>query len=213
MKLYIAFLVIMKIVKTPKLAKKVLRKISWRINHQDKCIFITFDDGPTPEITDWVIETLDKYGAKATFFCTGRNVEKHPEIYRKIIAAGHQTGNHTYSHLNGWKTKKEEYINDVNLAKQQIISSLFRPPYGKIKPSQYKSLINDFEIILWDVLSWDFNKKTSKDRCLTNVLTKTEKGSIVVFHDTQTAKENLYYVLPIFLEKFTKKGYCFKTIK
>lgn len=203
----------MKVVKTPILAKRVFKKFSWYFNPESKNIYLTFDDGPTPEITDWVLETLDQFNAKATFFCTGRKVEKHPEIYQKILDKGHKTGNHTYSHLNGWKTKKEEYIHDVELAKELIDSVLFRPPYGKIKPSQQKLLLKNYKIVLWDILSWDFDLKTNKEQCLNNVIEKTEGGNIVLFHDSEKAKESLYYALPKFLDRFTNKGYCFDSIK
>ena len=203
----------MRVVKTPKIAKKILRRFSWNNEHNDKTIYLTFDDGPTQGVTDRVLEILKKFNAKATFFCIGRNAEKQAELYAQILAQGHRTGNHSYSHLNGWKTNKETYLADVELARHYIDSDLFRPPYGKIKPSQSKQLSRNFKIIMWDVLSWDFDSKTSKEQCLNNVINKTERGNIVLFHDTEAASENLFYVLPEVLSKFSKKGYCFSTIK
>lgn len=206
----------------------------WRIPGKEKKIFLTFDDGPIPEITPWVLALLKKYNAKATFFCIGNNVEKNPDIFRQIIAEGHCVGNHTYNHLNGWKTKKEEYSENIlkcdlalnrhrlsvtgnqsNIYHPPITDNrlpLFRPPYGRMKQSQYSLLTTQYSVIMWDVLSWDFDPGVSEERCLKNVCTKTREGSIVVFHDSLKAKKNLYYVLPKFVEHFQKKGFSFELL-
>lgn len=203
----------MRFVKTPEIAKKVFKKFEWNVNYKEKDIYLSFDDGPTPEITPWVLKTLELYNAKATFFCVGRSVEKYSSIYNDILEQGHEVGNHTYSHLNGWKTKTEEYVNDVRLAQKLIGSNLFRPPYGKLKPSQQKELSKEFRIVLWDVMSWDYHSKVSKEKCWDNVNSKTKRGNVVLFHDSLKAKENLFYTLPLLLEQFGQKGYCFKAIK
>ncbi len=186
----------------------------WKINSESKNIYLTFDDGPTPEITEWVLNELASYKAKATFFCIGRNVERHPEIYAKILKAGHAVGNHTYSHLNGWKTDKYEYTNDVELASEFIKPKLFRPPYGKIGHAQIRAIKKmGYRMYMWDVLSEDYNQEISPEQCLDNVLKYTSKGSIVVFHDSVKASPNLYYALPQVLNFFKEKGYNFQKLK
>ncbi|MCK4664248.1 MAG: polysaccharide deacetylase family protein [Bacteroidales bacterium] len=197
----------------PGIIKKIYHKLLWSFKGTPKELFLTFDDGPTPEITQWVLDELEKFNAKATFFCLGRNVEKHPEIYNKIINNGHSVGNHTYSHLNGWKTKVNEYLEDVELAKQFIDSKLYRPPYGKLKPLQKRGLLEQFKIVMWDVLSGDYDIKTDKNKCLENIINFSKSGSVIVMHDSVKAKENLYYVLPKILEYFSDKDYCFSSIK
>ena len=191
-------------------------------------IYLTFDDGPIPKITPWVLSLLKKYKAKATFFCVGANIEKHPEILQQIISEGHSVGNHTYNHLNGWETTTKEYLESVEKFEKSLQSAayslklnnthiqktvdskpLFRPPYGKIKPSQFSRLRSQYSIIMWDVLSGDFDQTISKEKCLKNVVTKTREGSIVVFHDSLKAEKNLVFVLPKFLEHFSKEGYEF----
>ena len=204
----------------------------WRIPGKEKQVFLTFDDGPIPEVTPWVLSTLQEYSAKATFFCIGANIEKHPDIFRQIISEGHSIGNHTYDHLNGWKTKTKDYIENIEQCKNAIskihqpltINSArtivqpgghqpcFRPPYGKMKLSQYSLLATHYSVIMWDVLSGDFDQTISEEKCLKNVLTKTRQGSIVVFHDSLKAKKNLFYVLPRFLEHFSKQGFEFRSI-
>lgn len=213
------------------LIRKFYPSAIWRIPTKEKKIFLTFDDGPIPEITPWILSTLKQFNAKATFFCVGANIEKYPDVFRQIISEGHSIGNHTYNHLNGWKTKTKEYFNNIEKCNEQIskyadvqmktnphISSsahqqfLFRPPYGKMKQSQFSILNFQFSIIMWNVLSGDFDKKLSKEKCLRNVLTKTRAGSIVVFHDSIKAKEKLCYALPKCLAYFTGHGFLFSHI-
>ena len=199
-------------VRPPYLIQKIYKHLTWNIPTNDKIIYLTFDDGPTPEVTPWVLDTLKKFNAKATFFCIGKNVKKHPEIFKQIIEDDHAVGNHTFNHLNGWKTKKEDYLNDIEKCAALIDSKLFRPPYGKLRPSHYSLLTTHYFLIMWDVLSGDFDKNTNRETCLKNVTANTKKGSIVVFHDSIKAKENLYYALPELLEYFTTKGFKFKAI-
>jgi peptidoglycan/xylan/chitin deacetylase (PgdA/CDA1 family) len=198
----------MRFIKIPPLIKKLFPKYIWNIPTSDKKIYLTFDDGPTPEITRWTLDVLKQYNAKATFFCIGNNIQKNPELFQEITAAGHSVGNHTFTHLNGWKTPTTTYLENVLQCDTHIRnempdykSKLFRPPYGKIKPSQAKALRNlGYKIILWSFISYDFDNTLSKENCLKNVLSNCEPGTIVVFHDSIKAFTNLEYVLPKTLE-------------
>jgi len=206
--------------KTPGFVKTLFPNFVWNINTDKKELYLTFDDGPTPEITDWVIQTLKAFNAKATFFCIGNNIEKHIKIFQNIIDEGHTIGNHTYNHLKGWKHKTKVYYKDV-LKTEKIISEfktnssapLFRPPYGKFKNKQSKKLLErGYKIILWDVLSYDWDAAVSKETCLKNVTSAVKEGSIVVFHDSVKASQKLKYVLPKVLEYYSEMGYTFKAI-
>jgi peptidoglycan/xylan/chitin deacetylase (PgdA/CDA1 family) len=205
-------------VKTNRIIKWIFPNYVWNIPNDEQKVFLTFDDGPTPEITEWVLEQLKKYNAKATFFCIGNNIEKYPEIFQKTIAEGHAIGNHTFDHLNGWKTTTEVYIENVKLYETQnpklVTRNLFRPPYGKIKHSQSKILRKlGYKIIMWDVLSRDYDQSISATQCLENVLSNIETGSIIVFHDSVKAEHNLKYVLPKTLEFLKEKGFiCDKIV-
>jgi peptidoglycan/xylan/chitin deacetylase (PgdA/CDA1 family) len=201
-------------VKTNYFIKKIFSNYVWEIPNNENKVFITFDDGPTPEITEWTLEQLKKYNAKATFFCIGNNIKKHPEIFEKVFADGHSIGNHTFNHLKGWKTATKKYSNNVLLCQSEIanhtsqITNLFRPPYGKIKPSQSKKLrALGYKIIMWDIISYDFDAETSTEKCLNNVLKNIKSGSIIVFHDSLKAERNLKYVLPKTLEFLEEKGF------
>lgn len=215
-------------IKTNSLIKKMFSNFTWDLPNTDNKIYLTFDDGPTPEITDWVINQLQKYNAKATFFCIGKNIEKYPEIFTKIIIDGHSIGNHTFNHLNGWKNSTEEYIENVNLCRLQMadyrwqmakqnlqpaICKLFRPPYGKLKASQSKKIHQlGYKIIMWDVLSADFDRTISPEKCLENVLKNTVSGSVIIFHDSVNAFPNLEYALPKTLKYLSEKGFIFEKI-
>ena len=210
--------------KTPKTVKKLLRNFIWEVPNSNNTIYLTFDDGPIPEVTEWVLNILKSEQIIATFFCIGENIKKHPEVYKRIISEGHQIGNHTFNHLNGWKTKTNNYIDNFMLCETEIEnfqnsklktqnSKLFRPPYGKIKPSQSK-IIRQFgyKIIMWDVLSCDFNSNISEEKCLENVISNTEQGSIIVFHDSVKAEKNLKYALPKAIQHLKNKGFIFDVI-
>ena len=184
----------------------------WKIKTEEKILYLTFDDGPTPEITEWVLGQLKQYNAKATFFCIGKNVAAYPEIYKRIISEGHLTGNHTYNHLNAWKTSKNDYIKDVEKAAPLIESNLFRPPYGKITPALIQSLKSNYKVIMWDVLSYDFDVNKDESYCMNKVIRSAKQGSIVVFHDSVKAMPRLKETLPIILSYLTDAGYQFKTI-
>lgn len=211
-------------VKIPRFIKRIFPNYVWDFSSKDKILYLTFDDGPTPEITNWTLNTLKQYNAKATFFCIGNNIEKHSDIFNAIVEQGHHIGNHTHNHLKGWRTSKKNYISNVEQA-QEIIntsiidnkrlpkSNLFRPPFGKIKNSQAKALIKrGYKIIMWSVISIDWDKKLPKEQCLKNVIKHTTNGNIIVFHDSIKAAKNMTYALPEVLEHFSNKGYIFKAI-
>ena len=203
------------LVKTPWLVKKIYPEYLWNIKTAEKVLYLTFDDGPHPEATTFVLSELKKYNAHATFFCIGKNVAKHFDLHKQLINEGHQAANHTYHHLNGWKTKDNIYINDVKNASQIIDSNLFRPPYGKITRFQAKALIEGdmrLQTVMWDVLSGDFDNTLSNKKCYENVTKNAECGSIIVFHDSPKALPRLQYALPKVLEYFARENYSFQTI-
>ena len=202
-------------VKNPVWLQKLFPHRVWKISGQEKKIYLSFDDGPHPVHTPFILDLLSKYNAKATFFCIGRNVKTYPDVYQRILNEGHSVGNHTFNHLNGTKTNDKKYLEDVAAAGKCIESDLFRPPYGRLTTFQAKLLMElnrPYKIIMWSVLSGDFDPGISKNRCLENVLFNTGKGSVVVFHDSEKAGEKMQYVLPIILETFSKKGYLFEKI-
>lgn len=200
-------------VKTPNWLKRLYNKQVWDIKTNKKVIYLTFDDGPIPEVTPWVLQELKKYNAKATFFCIGDNVKKYTSIYNAVLTEGHAVGNHTFHHFNAWKTNTDKYIADITKCSEYVSSKLFRPPYGKIKKSQRKLLLEKgYKIIMWDVLSADFDQSISKEKCLQNVLKNTKNGSIIVFHDSKKAFERLAYVLPKVLAHFSTLGFCFNKL-
>lgn len=195
-----------------RLAARIFRELIWYFPQRDNEIFLTFDDGPTPEFTPWVLSVLKEYNARATFFCLGKKVEQNPGLFQQIKDEGHAVGNHSYSHLSGWKTKNQTYYKDVYKASEFIYSKLFRPPYGEIKLRQIKQLKGKYRIVMWDVLSYDYDPQITPQKCLRNVLKKATSGSIVVFHDKQKARKNLQYTLPRVLQHFSDKGFVFKPI-
>ena len=193
--------------------------LTWSKKTEEKVIYLTFDDGPIPEITEYVLEELQKYSAKATFFCVGHNIEKNRIIFDKLAQTHHGIGNHTFNHLNGWKTEDSAYFENVLLCEAMIGNKakptgkkLLRPPYGKIKYSQVKQLRGEYEIVMWDVLTGDFNINLSEEKCLKKAIKYTGKGSIVIFHDSIKSEKNLKYALPRFLEHFSSQGFKFETL-
>jgi len=202
-------------VKTPWWLKLLYKNCIWQIKDTKKVIFLTFDDGPHPSITPFVLDELKKYNAKATFFCIGKNVLQHNDIYRRITTEGHSVGNHTNNHLNGWITNNDVYLQNIEEAKKHINSELFRPPYGKITKFQLQQLATKkfrLRAVMWSVLSGDFDKKLTPEKCLRNVTKNATNGSIVVFHDSEKAFERLRYALPRVLKYFSEQGYSFGKI-
>ncbi len=197
----------MLIVRPPYFITSLMPRMTWGFYGQLRKVFLTFDDGPTPGVTPWVLDRLREYDAKATFFCLGRNVDHFPDIYRQVIEEGHSVGNHTYSHLKGFGSTNRQYFEDIELARQLIHSDLFRPPYGRIWPSQVNQIVEKYRIIMWDVLSIDYNRKVPGEQIVRNVTGNVRSGSIVVFHDSAKARKNLYYALPRVLEYLSDQGY------
>ncbi|MDE1190612.1 MAG: polysaccharide deacetylase family protein [Arachidicoccus sp.] len=180
-----------------------------------KILYLTFDDGPHETATLYALDQLKQYNAKATFFCIGKNVMEYPEIYQKILDEGHSVGNHTYNHLNGWKTDTDIYLKNIREAQKIISSNLFRPPYGRMKREQEKVLLKsspDYKIIMWDVLSGDFDKNITGEKCRENILKNAENGSVIVFHDSEKAFERMKYALPETLLYFSGKGFVFERL-
>jgi peptidoglycan/xylan/chitin deacetylase (PgdA/CDA1 family) len=206
-------------VKMTRLFEILFPRYIWRIKTTEKKIYLTFDDGPIPEVTEWVLENLALFNAKGTFFCVGENIIKHPEILKKIINDGHIVANHTQNHLKGWKTENDLYLNNFHLCEKSIESikkeksNLFRPPYGQLKRKQADEILRTHKILMWSVLTKDYDANFDEVKCLENAIKKTRNGSIVLFHDSLKAQKNLRYVLPKYLEHFSKKGYKFEIIE
>ena len=188
------------------------RNCIWRIPGNEKVIYLTFDDGPIPELTPFVLETLRKHNAKATFFCVGDNARKHPQLLGEIMGHGHSVGNHTHNHCDGWKKNSEEYEQNIRRGFDYIPGNLFRPPYGHITPWQINRMKDQVYIVLWTVLSYDYDHNTTPARCLRNVMRYTKRGSIVVFHENKKAIPRIKYALPRFIEHYTAQGYRFEAL-
>ena len=200
------------LIRTPGWLTRLYPQRTWRIPTQEKILYLTFDDGPHPQITEFVLQQLDHYQAKASFFCIGENVDRFPDTYNQILQAGHTIGNHTQRHVNGWKTSDRAYLQDVTEASQRISSDWFRPPYGRVRSTQVRLLKNRFpqlKIAMWDVLSGDFDRTKTGEWCAEQVIRKVEPGSIVVLHDSEKAWDRLQICLPILLRKFNELGYRF----
>lgn len=189
------------------LAKRIYPELTWSLPGNDKQVYLTFDDGPTPGVTNWVMDLLNEYQVKATFFCLGKNVRQYPELYHRILSEGHAVGNHTYDHKKGWNTSNYDYLKNVLKCAKYVDSNLFRPPYGRIKKAQIKSIKKQYNIIMWDVLSEDYRVSITAEACLKNVVDQTKEGSIIVFHDSKKASNILKQVLPKTLEYLSEKGF------
>lgn len=202
--------------KTPSIFSRLFPNYTWYKSRNEKNIYLTFDDGPVPGATEFVLSELEEFGARATFFCVGQNIEKNNNLFHYIIERGHSIGNHTFNHLNGRRTKPDDYYKNVDQCQESInkagyhrINKLFRPPYGKIRLNVAKKLSSDYSIIMWDVLSGDFDGRVAMDKSLSNTLKSTRNGSIVVFHDSLKSEKKLKFLLPRFLSHFAEKEYKF----
>jgi peptidoglycan/xylan/chitin deacetylase (PgdA/CDA1 family) len=194
------------------LLKRVYPRAIWNFGRDKKSIYLTFDDGPIPALTEWVLDELKKHDVKATFFCVGDNIVRHPGIYERIQQEGHRVGNHTMHHPKGFKRSVSAYMKEVEDCRSLVQNTLFRPPYGQLRPGQYRALIRrGYRIVLWDVISYDY-EPISEDQCARNVIKNTKPGSIVLFHDNIKAEKNLKHVLPLFISHFIGLGYSFKTL-
>ncbi len=200
-------------VHTPYFVRKFYNKnLIWNIPTKEKKIFLTFDDGPVPGFTNEILSILNQFNAKATFFCVGENINNHKNEFEEILNNGHIVGNHSFNHLNGRKTNFEDYISNIEKSNQLYKTILFRPPYGRITSEQIKEVSKNYKIIMWTVLTGDFDKNVSKEKCLKNAIKYTKKGSIIVFHDNKKTKEKVLFALPRFLEYFIKNGFVFETL-
>lgn len=199
--------------KTPFWLRWFYPNFLWRVKTTRKEVFLTFDDGPTPQVTEWVLNILAQHHARATFFCLGNNVQEHPELYQQLVDGGHSVGNHSFDHENGWETHQESYLKSVEQAAKHIKSKWFRPPYGKIRKAQAKALMKKgYKIVMWDLVSGDFNESYPTEKSLSLLLKHTRPGSILVFHDSHKAFAKLQKILPVILKKLKKKGYTFEVL-
>lgn len=199
----------------PAILPLIFPSLLWKVKTKENVIYITFDDGPHPDITPKVLEILNQYNAKATFFCVGENVLKYPRVFQQIVVNGHTVGNHTYNHLNGWKTPAKPYLENVEKAQQLINGKIFRPPYGKFTSQQYRMIASPrlgLKNVMWSVLSGDFDKNISSEQCFKNIIKHAVDGSIIVFHDSEKARQHLEFALPKTLQYFAEKGFKFEGI-
>ena len=204
----------MKFFHIPPFFQKLFPQLCWRIPTNKEEIYLTFDDGPTGELTEWIEETLHTYNAKATFFCVGENLRRHPDWMMEVRKKGHTVANHTYNHLNGWKTSTDKYIANVSKCEEITGNKIFRPPYGLFKLKQIRSLIQQgFRVIMWDVMPYDFDASLDPEIAFKKIIKYTKPGSIIVFHDNLKAEKCLKYILPRTLEHFSKLGYNFPAIQ
>ena len=200
-------------VQTPRFLHKLFPKLIWKEQVTSKEIYLTFDDGPHPNITPKILNILAQYDAKACFFCVGENVQRYPETFQSVLDAGHQVGNHTFNHIQGWKVPDDVYLENIEKCNNLVHSRFFRPPHGKIKPSQVRRLKENYNIVMWTVITHDYDSSYDSDICLKKAIRKTRPGDVVVFHDSAKAEKNVLDVLPKFLEHFSRLGYRFVTWK
>jgi len=184
----------------------------WKVTTSKKEIYLTFDDGPVPEVTLWVLDILDRYNAKATFFMVGENAAKYPELVKEIQNRGHAIGNHSYNHIKGWKVSDNEYYGNIIKAEKNIPSPLFRPPHGQIRPRQARHLSKKYQIVMWTILSGDYDPKKTPEECFHNVKKNLKPGSIIVFHDSLKANKNMKTALEESLKFLVENGWGFGKI-
>jgi len=199
-------------VRLPEFLTSLFKEAVWRFDENEAVVYLTFDDGPVPEITPWVLQVLERENIKATFFCVGENVMKYPDIYKQLLASGHSVGNHTYNHWQGIRKKDQDFFENIEKATDFINSDLFRPPHGWMKRSQYKQLIKNFRIIMWDVISCDYNHQISPEKVISNVCNYVRAGSVITFHDSVKARKNLTNSLVPAINRIKSLGYRFEPI-
>ena len=192
--------------------RSIYPSLVWDIKTEEAVLYLTFDDGPTPGVSDVLLDLLDQFNAKATFFCVGNNIAKYPELYKRILSEGHEVGNHTFSHKNGWVSNNLEYIKDVRSFQEYHTTQFFRPPYGRLKPAQIQALKHDYKIIMWSALSMDYHSRVSKEECYQNANKKLKGGDIIVFHDSLKAKEKMLYAVERILRERTEQGFSFRSL-
>ena len=197
----------------PKLLQSLLPQCFWSLPNKQNKIYLTFDDGPTPEVLPFILKTLDTYKVLATFFCVGENMQKHPDLVKDMLKRGHTIGNHTFNHISGWRTKNKTYFENIEVCNKVYKSKLFRPPYGRLRASQANELRKKYKVIMWDVLSYDYDKKVLPQTCFRNVIDATKSGSVIVFHDNTKALKNIEYALPRSIDFLLKKDFVFDVIK
>ena len=197
----------------PQFIRQLYPRACWRMSASERSVYLTFDDGPIPEVTPWVLDVLDKYGVKATFFMVGDNVRKHPEEYNMVVERGHRIGNHTYNHLRGLEERAEHYVENADKADSYLKTDLFRPPHGFMRMNQYRALSERYRIIMWDLVTRDYNPKLTGEQVLGKVKRYVRNGSIITFHDSLRATHNLYYALPRAIEWLLSEGYEFKVFE
>lgn len=200
------------LIRPPRLLRRIYPSFIWSFPKEKEGVFITFDDGPCPQVTPWVLDELDRFGAKATFFCIGKNVELYPDLFAEIVRRGHSVGSHSYSHVPGWGVPVDDYVQDVDIAAELIRTNLYRPPYAKITRRQAEILSVRYNIVMWSILSRDYNRKLGHKACARNVVPYLHAGSITVFHDSMKASKNLWYALPKTLEAVRKLNLICKPI-
>lgn len=199
-------------VRPPNFLRWIYPNAIWNLPSDSKVVYLTFDDGPTPEVTEEVLQILENYQAKATFFCIGKNIEQHPELFKLVQTKAHHIGSHTYSHLNGWKSKPTDYLNDYQKGRDLAQSNLFRPPYGRILLNPLQTIQKQDKVIMWDILSKDYNESLTPETVLNNILRNIKPGAIIVFHDSEKAKKNVLAVLPQLLQNLKQQGYAMEAI-
>lgn len=197
----------------PQIFRNLYPKALWRMDPDEKAVYLTFDDGPIPGITPWVVDLLGRYGIKATFFLVGDNVRKHPQEYKYVVNNGHKIGNHTFNHLKGVFTDTERYVENVEQTDRLIHSNLFRPPHGLLNHRLYKKLCKRYKLVMWDLVTRDYSYRMTGEDVLANVKKYTRNGSIITFHDSLRAEDNLKYALPRAIEWLMEQGYSFKTFE
>ena len=199
-------------VKTPTIFKRLFPKIVWNFSEKEQKVFLTFDDGPSTNVTDSILTILEQEKVRATFFCIGKNVKKNPELADKILTLGHSIGNHSMTHVNGWRTRKNSYLRNINDASEYINSNLFRPPFGRFNLYSLDQILKKYKLVMWDVLSGDFDEKIEEKAVINNVIKNVANGSIIVFHDNNKSKEKTLSALIKTIKKLKEKGFSFEAI-